>query len=116
MGPRPICPPLLICIFSSLPNKRPFGSSLASGSIGTLNSRKNNLMMNDPLRSSRVSSQKQNREGVVRAQSGQYCATAERSLGCVVETVVEVHLRSIEFISAPHVCNKATHLVVFFVT
>ncbi|RXH98040.1 hypothetical protein DVH24_010365 [Malus domestica] len=25
----------LICIFSSLPNTRPFGSSLASGSVGT---------------------------------------------------------------------------------
>ena len=31
-------------------------------------------MMGDPLGSSRVSSQKQNREGVVRAQSGQYRA------------------------------------------
>ncbi|RXH92696.1 hypothetical protein DVH24_033592 [Malus domestica] len=32
-------------------------------------------MMGDPLGSSRVSFQKQNREGVVGAQSGQYCAT-----------------------------------------
>ncbi|KAB2624337.1 galacturonosyltransferase-like 3 [Pyrus ussuriensis x Pyrus communis] len=32
-------------------------------------------MMGDPLGSSRVSSQKQNREGVLRAQSGQYRAT-----------------------------------------
>ena len=32
-------------------------------------------MMGDPLGSSRVSSQKQNREGVVVAQSGQYRAT-----------------------------------------
>ena len=32
-------------------------------------------MMGDPLGSSRVSSQKQNREGVVGAQSGQYRAT-----------------------------------------
>ena len=39
-------------------------------------------MMGDPLGSSRVSSQKQNREGVVGAQSGQYRATAESSLGC----------------------------------
>ena len=39
-------------------------------------------MMGDPLRSSRVSSQKQNREGVVGAQSGQYRATAESSPGC----------------------------------
>ena len=31
-------------------------------------------MMGDPLGSSRVSSQKQNREGVVGAQSGQYRA------------------------------------------
>ena len=39
-------------------------------------------MMGDPLGSSRVSSQKQNREGVAGAQSGQYRATAESSLGC----------------------------------
>ena len=39
-------------------------------------------MMGDPLGSSRVSSQKQNREGVVGAQSGQYRATAESSPGC----------------------------------
>ena len=38
-------------------------------------------MMGDPLGSSRVSSQKQKREGVVRAQSGQYRATAESSPG-----------------------------------
>ena len=38
--------------------------------------------MGDPLESSRVSSQKQNREGVVGAQSGQYRATAETSPGC----------------------------------
>ena len=39
-------------------------------------------MMGDPLGSSRVSSQKQNLEGVVGAQSGQYRATAESSPGC----------------------------------
>ena len=39
-------------------------------------------MMSDPLRSSCVSSQKQNREGMVGAQSGQYRATAESSRGC----------------------------------
>ena len=39
-------------------------------------------MMGDPLGSSRVSSQKQNREGVAGAQSGQYRATAEFSPGC----------------------------------
>ena len=39
--------------------------------------------MGDPLGSSRVSSQKQNREGVVEAQSGQYRAT-------VVERALEV--------------------------
>ncbi|KAM1333199.1 hypothetical protein PS2_009143 [Malus domestica] len=39
-------------------------------------------MMGDLLGSSRVSSQKQNREGMVRAQSGQYCATVESSPGC----------------------------------
>nr|CCH50997.1 T3.4 [Malus x robusta] len=38
--------------------------------------------MGDLLRSSRVSSQKQNHEGVVGAQSGQYRATIESSTGC----------------------------------
>ncbi|CAN6677861.1 unnamed protein product [Malus baccata var. baccata] len=37
--------------------------------------RESTPMIGDPLRSSRVSSQKQNREGVVGAQSGQYHAT-----------------------------------------
>ncbi|RXH69141.1 hypothetical protein DVH24_031474 [Malus domestica] len=41
-----------------------------------------NPRMGDPLGSSRVSSQKQNREGVVEAQSGQYRATMESSSGC----------------------------------
>ena len=40
-----------------------------------MSSRESNPMMDDPLGSSHVSSQKQNREGVVGAQSGQYCAT-----------------------------------------
>ncbi|RXH87356.1 hypothetical protein DVH24_034256 [Malus domestica] len=75
-------PVSLICIFSSLPNTRPFGSSLVLGSIGTLNSLESNPMMGDPLGSSRVSSQKQNLEGVVGAQSGQYRATVESSSGC----------------------------------
>ncbi|KAB2616581.1 hypothetical protein D8674_023169 [Pyrus ussuriensis x Pyrus communis] len=39
-------------------------------------------MMGDPLGSSRVSSQKQNPEGVVGAQSGQYRAMVESSPGC----------------------------------
>ena len=39
-------------------------------------------MMGDPLGSSRVSSHKQNREGVAGAQSGQYRATVESSQGC----------------------------------
>ncbi|KAM2445576.1 hypothetical protein COP2_013833 [Malus domestica] len=39
-------------------------------------------MMGDPLGSSRVSSQKQNSEGVVGAQSGQYHVTVESSPGC----------------------------------
>ena len=39
-------------------------------------------MMGDPLGSSCMSSQKQNREGVVGAQSEQYHATAESSPGC----------------------------------
>ncbi|RXH78849.1 hypothetical protein DVH24_002367, partial [Malus domestica] len=60
----------LICIFPSLPSTRPFGTSLASGSIRTPNSRESNPMMGDPLGSSRVSSQKQNRKGVIGAQSG----------------------------------------------
>ncbi|RXH78939.1 hypothetical protein DVH24_034146 [Malus domestica] len=57
----------------------PFGSSLASSSIGTPKfSRESNSMMGDPLASSR----KQNHEGVVGAQSEQYGVTAESSLGC----------------------------------
>ncbi|CAN6697738.1 unnamed protein product [Malus baccata var. baccata] len=36
-----------------------------------------NPMMGDPLGSSRVSSHKQNRQGVVEAQSGQYRATVD---------------------------------------
>ncbi|TQD97793.1 hypothetical protein C1H46_016573 [Malus baccata] len=39
-------------------------------------------MMGDPLRSSHVSSHKQNCEGVVGAQSEQYRATVESSPGC----------------------------------
>ena len=39
-------------------------------------------MMGDPLGSSRVSSHKQNREGVVGAQSGQYRATVESNPRC----------------------------------
>ena len=39
-------------------------------------------MMGDPLGSSRVSSQKQNREGLVGAQSGQYSAMVELRPGC----------------------------------
>ena len=39
-------------------------------------------MMGDPLGSSRVSSQKQNREGVAGVQSRQYRTTAESSPGC----------------------------------
>ncbi|CAN6547286.1 unnamed protein product [Malus baccata var. baccata] len=39
-------------------------------------------MMGDPLGSSRVSSQKQNREGVVGTQNEQYRAMAESSPGC----------------------------------
>ena len=42
-------------------------------------------MMGDPLRSSRVFSQKQNREGVVGAQSGQYCATVVERARDVVD-------------------------------
>ena len=38
-------------------------------------------MMGDPLGNSRVSSHKQNREGVAGVQNGQYRATAESSLG-----------------------------------
>ncbi|RXH70036.1 hypothetical protein DVH24_007292 [Malus domestica] len=54
----------LIYIFSSLPSTRPFGSSLAHrNSKVKASSRESNLMMGDPLGSSLVSSQKQNREG-----------------------------------------------------
>ncbi|CAN6725446.1 unnamed protein product [Malus baccata var. baccata] len=52
-----------------------------------------NPRMGDPLGSSRVSSQKQNREGVVGAQSGQYRATIESSLGCGKGPGVDVTLK-----------------------
>ena len=42
-------------------------------------------MMGDPLGSSRVSSQKQNREGVVGAQNGQYRATVVERARDVVD-------------------------------
>ena len=42
-------------------------------------------MMGDPLGSSRVSSQKQNREGVVGVQSGQYRATVVEQARNVVD-------------------------------
>ncbi|KAM1561688.1 hypothetical protein ACFX1Z_004788 [Malus domestica] len=42
-------------------------------------------MMGGPLGSSRVSSQKQNREGVVRVQSGQYRATVVERARDVVD-------------------------------
>ncbi|RXH87627.1 hypothetical protein DVH24_034527 [Malus domestica] len=71
-----------ICIFLSLPSIRSLGSSLATGFIGTLNSRESNPRMGDPLGSSRVSFEKQNLEGVVGAQSTQYRATVELSQGC----------------------------------
>ncbi|RXH70754.1 hypothetical protein DVH24_013500 [Malus domestica] len=74
-----IDPVSLICIFPTLPSTRPFGGSLASGSIETPNSRESIPRMGNPLGSSRVSSQKHNREGVVGAQSGQNRATVESS-------------------------------------
>ncbi|RXH95432.1 hypothetical protein DVH24_007932 [Malus domestica] len=61
---------------------RLFGSSLASGSIETQNSPKSNLMMGDPLENSRVSFQKQNHEGVVGTQNGEYRVTMESSPKC----------------------------------
>ena len=75
----------LICIFLFLPSTRLFGSSLASGSIETpklSEFRQGIPRMGDLLGSARVNSQKQNREGVVRAQSRQYRATTESSPGC----------------------------------
>ncbi|RXH94973.1 hypothetical protein DVH24_024657 [Malus domestica] len=55
MGVDPVS---LICIFSSLPSTRPFGSSLALGSIGTpkLSEFAGEQSHDDPLRSSRVNS------------------------------------------------------------
>ena len=48
-----------------------------------------NSRMGDPLGSSYVSSYKQNREGVVGAQLGQYHATVEPRLGC--DRIVSSH-------------------------
>ena len=47
-------------------------------------------MMGDPLGSSRLSSQKQNHEGVVGAQSGQYRATVVEWARDVVERARDV--------------------------
>ena len=80
-------PVSFICIFSSLPSTKPFGSLLASSSVGTPKLSefvREQSHMSDPLGGSRVSSQKQNREGVVGAQNGQYHATVESSSGCSV--------------------------------
>ncbi|CAN6701282.1 unnamed protein product [Malus baccata var. baccata] len=63
----------LICTCPPPYSTRHFGNSLASDSIGT-------PKMDDPLGSSRLSSQIQNHEGVAGAQSGQYRATAESRL------------------------------------
>ncbi|RXH71772.1 hypothetical protein DVH24_025273 [Malus domestica] len=61
-------------------NTRHFRDSLASDSIGTSNSGKSIPKMGDPLGSSHVSSQKQNRESLTGAKSGQYRAMAESGL------------------------------------
>ena len=49
-------------------------------------------MMGDPLGSSRVSSHKQNREGVIGAQSGQYRATTESTPGCTCPPPISTRL------------------------
>ncbi|CAN6720715.1 unnamed protein product [Malus baccata var. baccata] len=60
----------LICTCSPPYSTRPFGNSLASSSIGTPKLNEfDNPKMGDPLGSSRVSSQKQNCEGMAKAQS-----------------------------------------------
>ncbi|RXI00267.1 hypothetical protein DVH24_037815 [Malus domestica] len=74
ISPRGVDSVNLMCIFQSLPRTMPFGSSLASVSSHESNP--------NPPGSSSVSSQKQNREGVVGAENGQYRAMAESSLGC----------------------------------
>ncbi|KAM1520125.1 hypothetical protein ACFX1Z_022857 [Malus domestica] len=69
---------ILKCIFSSLPSTRPFGSSLASGSVGILKlSKKKARALPRWVTHWEVARkfQKQNREGVVEAQSRQYHAT-----------------------------------------
>ncbi|RXH87962.1 hypothetical protein DVH24_037607 [Malus domestica] len=53
------------------------------GSVSNdVSSRESNPIMDDPLGSSRLSSQKQNREGLVGIQRGQYCATMESNPEC----------------------------------
>ncbi|CAN6688679.1 unnamed protein product [Malus baccata var. baccata] len=69
----------LICTCPPPYSTRPFRNSLASDSIGI--SKLSEFGMGDPLGSFRVSSHKQNREGVVGVQSGHYRATAESRLG-----------------------------------
>ncbi|CAN6726722.1 unnamed protein product [Malus baccata var. baccata] len=70
----------LICTCPPPYSTRPFGNLLVLGSIGT--PKLSEFEMGDLLGSSRLSSQKQNREGVAGPQSGQYRVTAESRLGC----------------------------------
>ncbi|RXH86743.1 hypothetical protein DVH24_022016 [Malus domestica] len=66
----------LICTYSPPYSTRSFGSSLV-----LVSSRESNHMMDDLLRSSCVSSHKQNCEDVLGVQYEQYRATAELSPG-----------------------------------
>ena len=64
-------------------------------------------MMGDPLGSSRVSSQKQNREGVVGAQNGQYSATVvERARvlvdpgsGCDINECIKIYYNELMYLN-----------------
>ncbi|RXH86468.1 hypothetical protein DVH24_017521 [Malus domestica] len=80
--------------------------------------------MGDPLGSSCVSFQKQNREGMVGAQNGQYSATMESDpeygggLNWDSKTIIPIqnHRSSVEFLFTSRSCNGATHLVTTHIT
>ncbi|CAN6716652.1 unnamed protein product [Malus baccata var. baccata] len=96
----------LICTFPPPNSMRPFGSSLAS----------DNPMMGDPLESSHVSSQKQNREGIVGAQSRQYRVTVVEQARDVVDPgprslYVHYHLQLARDFLGAHYSRKSNPMM-----
>lgn len=61
--------------------------------------------MGDALRSSHLSVQKQNREGVADAQSGQYRVMTEPSLGCDIKISINYTLNVKELLKIMIECS-----------